>query len=84
MMNRTVYIPALTLFRPMEFSTKLHTIKSRWSIVYIKGSKVIISKDIIWLSLKIKFVLANSADPDEMPFFLRCFIRFFTVCKRII
>ena len=23
----------LTLFRPMEFSAKLHTIKSRWSIV---------------------------------------------------
>ena len=33
---------------------------------YIKGSQVIISaKNCI--SLKIDFVLANSADPDEMP-----------------
>ena len=34
----------LTLFRPMEFSIKLHTIKSGWSIVYIEGSHVIIKK----------------------------------------
>ena len=51
----------------MEFSIKLHTIKSGWSIVYIEGSQAIISKDILWFSLQIKFVLANSADPDEMP-----------------
>ena len=53
----------LALFRAMEFSIKLHTIKSGWSIVYIEGSQVIISKNIIFLSLKINFVLANSADP---------------------
>ena len=35
--------------------------------VYIEGSQVIISKkDIVFLSMKINFVLANSADPDEM------------------
>ena len=34
--------------------------------IYIEGSKVIISKSIIFLSLKIDFVLANSADPGEM------------------
>ena len=28
----------LTLFKPMEFSIKLHTIKSGWSIVNIEGS----------------------------------------------
>ena len=28
-----------TLFRPMEFSIKLHTIKSGWSVVNIEGSK---------------------------------------------
>ena len=33
----------LTLFRPIEFSIKLHTIKSGWSIVYIEGSPIIIS-----------------------------------------
>ena len=44
----------------MDFSIKFHTIKLGWSIVYIEGSKV------VFLSLKIYFVLANSADPDEM------------------
>ena len=34
------------LFRPMEFSKKLHTIKSEWYIVYIEGSQVIISQNI--------------------------------------
>ena len=46
----------LTLLRPMEFSIKLHTIKSGWSIVYIEGSYVIISKqNIVFLSLEIDF-----------------------------
>ena len=41
---------------------------SGWSIIYIEGSKVIIfKKKIVFLSVKINFVLANSADPDEMP-----------------
>ena len=52
----------------MEFFIKFDTVKSGWSIVYIKGSQVIISKkNMIFLSLKIDLVLANSADPDEMP-----------------
>ena len=55
-----------TLLGPMEFSIKFYTVKSRRSIVYIKGPQVIISKTIVFLSLKINFVLANSADPDEM------------------
>ena len=28
---------------------------------------MIFQKNIVFLSLKINFVLANSADPDEMP-----------------
>ena len=57
-----------TLLRPMEFSIKFDTVKSGWSIVYIEESQDIISKkNIIFLSLKIDLVLANSADPDEMP-----------------
>ena len=52
----------------MEFSIKLHTIESGWSIVYIEGSQVVISKNIAFLSPKINLVLANSTDPDdEMP-----------------
>ena len=51
----------------MEFSIKLHIIKLGWSIVYIEGSHVIFSKKYGISSLKIDFVSANSADPDEMP-----------------
>ena len=45
----------------------LRTIKTGWSIVYIEGSKVIISPKILYFFLRICFVLANSADPDKMP-----------------
>ena len=47
-------------------SEVLDTLKSGWSIFYIKGSKVIISK-VIFHSLELELFLANSADPDEMP-----------------
>ena len=41
---------------------------SGWTIVYIEGLQVIFSKNIQqFLSLKIDSILANSADPDEMP-----------------
>ena len=46
----------------MEFSTKLHTIKSGWSIVYIEA----FPNNNAFLFLKIDFVLANSANPDEI------------------
>ena len=59
-------IGALTPFRQMEFSIKLHPIKSGWAIVYIEASHVENFKNIAFLSLKIDFVFANSADPDEM------------------
>ena len=61
----------LTHLIPMEFSIKLYIIKTGWPIVYIEGSQVIIfKKNIVFLSLKIDFVLVNSADPDEMPHFI--------------
>ena len=58
----------LTLLRQTEYSIKLATaVKLGWSIVCIKGSQVIIPPpNMIFLSLKINFVLAYSADPDEM------------------
>ena len=34
--------------------------------MYIERSQVINSKNIVFLSMKIDFVLANSTDPDEM------------------
>ena len=52
----------------MEFSIKLHLIKSGWSIAYIEGSHDIISqKYCISFSKPSLSDLANSADPDEMP-----------------
>ena len=39
---------------------------SGWSIVYIEGSQVIIKKNDC-ISLKMDFVLENSADTNEMP-----------------
>ena len=41
--NNPEHSPMLTLCVPMEFSIKFDTVKSGWSIIYIKGSKVIIS-----------------------------------------
>ena len=49
-------------------SHKVDMAKSGWSIVYMEGSKVIISpKYYLFLSLKIYFALARCVDPDEMP-----------------
>ena len=51
----------------MDFSIKFDTVKSGWFIVYIEGLQDKISKNIVFHSLKIDFVLANRAVPDEMP-----------------
>ena len=51
----------------MNFFLGFGTVKSGWSTLYIKGSQAIISKNIVFLSLKIDLVLANRADPDEIP-----------------
>ena len=45
---------------------KLYAIKSGWSSVYIVVSRVIFTKNIEFLSMKIDFVLEISADADEM------------------
>ena len=48
----------------MEFSIKFETFKSGWSIKI----RLYFPKNVVFLSLKIDFVLANfyDADPDEM------------------
>ena len=56
----------------MGFSLKFHTFKSGCSTVYIEGLPVKISKNIVFLFLKIDFVLAYSEDPDEMLPFAVC------------
>ena len=51
----------------MECSIKFDTVMLGWSIVFIERLHAIFPKNIKFLSLKIIFVLANSADPDKMP-----------------
>ena len=65
---KTGFTVFFNLLGPREFSIKFDTVKPGWSIVYIEWSQVIISKKYcISLFLKADFLLANSADPDEMP-----------------
>ena len=49
----------------MKVSIKFDTVKTEWFTIHPKGSQVITSKNILFLSLKNIFVLANSANPDE-------------------
>ena len=49
-----------------RFTHVLLYCKRRIFIVYIEGSQVTISKNVFY-SMKIEFVLANNADPDETP-----------------
>ena len=52
----------------MEFSIKLCTY-NRVKIVHciLRGKRLYFPKNIVFLSLKMDFVRANSAEPDEMP-----------------
>ena len=65
----------------MEFSIKFDVVKSGWSKIYIVGSQVIFSEKYC-ISLKIDFVLAKSADPDEMSHYaefhlgLHCLLKY--------
>ena len=49
----------VTLFRPMEFSIKLHTIKSGWSIVYFQWLQVITLKKILYSKTGVKRPLSK-------------------------
>ena len=58
----------LTLFILMNFPVHIDTISMDLLILYLWESQGQISKFLyISLSLKIAYILANSADPDEMP-----------------
>ena len=61
------------MFNPFRANGIFHKAiynKSGWSIVYIERSHVIVAKKILYSSLKIDFVLANSAGPDEMLYYV--------------
>ena len=64
---------------PFQINGFFHTIKSGRSIVYIEGLQF--PKNVVFLSLKIFFLLANSVGPDEMLHYtafhlgLYCFVK---------
>ena len=56
----------ITLYALMDSSFWFVTINLGWSIVYIsRGHRLNSTNKVVFLSLKIVFVLANSVDPDE-------------------
>ena len=63
--NRVLSVPS-SLFILMHYPIRIDTISMSLSILYFKGFSVQISINGVFLSLKIVFILANSADPDEM------------------
>ena len=71
---------SITNFILMDYPIHIDTISMCLSILYYKGSHVKIYKVNLFLSPKIVFILANSADPDEMPHFA-AFIWVITVCQ---
>ena len=70
----------LTIFRPIVISIKLQKISQLGSLNTLRGHRLWFPKYIVFHSLKIDFVLANTAEPDEMPHNVVS-ICVFTVCK---
>ena len=59
----------LTLFILMDYSINIDTISMALSLLYFKGFQVKISIKDVFPTMKIVFILASSADPDEMQFY---------------
>ena len=59
----------------MKCSINFDAVKSGWSIVFIEGSQVFISKNkfVVFLNI-VFFFLANSADPGEMLYFAKVLV----------
>ena len=53
----------------MNSSFWIDAINLEWSIVIFKGSQVLFSKQNCSFSPRNMFVLANSVDPDVMPYY---------------
>ena len=53
-----------------RFNIKFDTVKLGWSIEYIEGQRLYFPNIVYLPSLKIDFVLKNSADPDEIPHYV--------------
>ena len=63
--------PPFNLYSPIKFFIKFNALKSIWSIVNIEVTGYHeFHTNIVFISLKIYSVSANSADPDEMPHYV--------------
>ena len=58
------------LFILVDFPIHIDSISIDLSILYLWGSKIEILHFNIFLSMKIYFILANSADPDKMSYYV--------------
>ena len=78
-----IVFPWLTILRPIEFSIKLQG----WSIHCVywlneESHNNFPNKNLhVLVSLKINFVLAYSAVPDEMPHYVAFHLSLYTVCQ---
>ena len=59
----------LTLFILIDYSIHIDTISMELSILFFKGFQVKISTKDVFLTMKIVFILASSADPDELQLY---------------
>ena len=62
-----MFVLVLKPFCTDGISKKFDTIKSGWSVLYMEGLRMIISKTYSIPFSEIIFILANSVDPDTMP-----------------
>ena len=75
-------IDIFTLYALMNSSLWIETINFGRSIVSSMGHRLLFQNKIVFLSLKIVFVLAISVDPDEMPH-SKAFHLVFTICDSV-
>ena len=67
--------PTLNLYKLNDSFFWFYTINLGWSIIYNEEPHVKISNKIIFLSLKIISVSANSVDPEEMSHYVTFHLR---------
>ena len=65
----SIHIKQLTLLRLMEFISCLMQLSKDGSLYILRGYRFKFQKNIMFLSLKIYFVLVNSADHNEIQHF---------------
>ena len=65
------------ILNPFQTNGVFYTITSGWSIVYIKELQVIISKKkyVSFSKDRYNAFIANSAEPNEMPYYVAFYLR---------